>query len=96
MGQDQYASRIRQELKDNHLVVFMTGTPAQPRCAFSAAAAEKLKNAGVSYKSVDILSDPSLRDGLRQYTNCMHFPQIFMDGRFVGTTDQLPGILKKV
>jgi len=93
MMQDPMESRIQRELKDSRVVVFMKGTPAQPRCAFSASAAEKLKQAGVAYKSVDILSDPALRDGVRRYTKYMHFPQIFMDGRFVGTTEQLSRIL---
>lgn len=93
MTENPMVNRIRQEVKANHLVVFMKGTPAKPRCGFSKAAAEKLAKAGIAYKSIDVLSDPALFDGLRQYTNYTHFPQVFVDGRFVGSTENLKALV---
>lgn len=80
---------IQNEVKNNHVVLFMKGTPSQPRCGFSADASKKLKDAGIPYKSIDVLSDPTLYDGIRQYTNYMHFPQMFVDGRFIGSSDNI-------
>ena len=88
MTENPVFNRIRQEVKASHLVVFMKGTPAKPRCGFSKAAAEKLAKAGVAYKSVR-----ALFDGLRQYTNYTHFPQVFVDGRFVGSTEDLKALV---
>ena len=81
--------RIQNEVKNHHVVLFMKGTPSQPRCGFSADASKKLKDAGISYKSIDVLSDPVLYDGIRQYTNYVHFPQMFVDGRFIGSNDNI-------
>ena len=80
---------IQNELKKNHIVLFMKGTPAAPKCGFSARASERLNEAGIKYKSVDVLSDPALYDSIRQYTNYTHFPQMFVDGRFIGSTENI-------
>ena len=93
MTENPVFNRIRQEVKASHLVVFMKGTPAKPRCGFSKEAAEKLAKAGIAYKSVDVLADRALFDGLRQYTNYTHFPQVFVDGRFVGSTEDLKALV---
>ena len=87
MTKDDTFRLIRREVNDNHVVLFMKGTPARPRCGFSAQAAQTLNNAGIAYKSVDVLSDPALFDGIRQFPNYTHFPQMFVDGRFVGSSE---------
>lgn len=89
MAKNETFQRIQRELKDHHVVLFMKGTPSHPRCGFSAEASKKLQEAGISYKSVDVFSDPALFDGIRQYTNYTHFPQMFVDGRFVGSSDHI-------
>ena len=89
MTKNETFQRIQRELKNNHGVLFMKGTPSHPRCGFSAEASKKLREAGVEYKSVDVLSDPALFDGIRQYTNYTHFPQMFVDGRFIGSSDNI-------
>ena len=95
MTENQAFQRIRQELKDNHVVLFMKGTPARPRCGFSADAAQCLKAGGVAYKSVDVSADPQLFDGIRRYTRYTHFPQLFVDGRFVGGSDSVHKLAMK-
>lgn len=89
MTKTETFQRIQTELKNNHIVLFMKGTPSHPRCAFSADASKRLKEAGIEYKSVDVLSDPALYDGIRQYTNYVHFPQMFVDGRFIGSNENI-------
>ncbi|MGN1079222.1 MAG: glutaredoxin family protein [Alphaproteobacteria bacterium] len=95
MTKSETFQRIQRELKNNHVVLFMKGTPSHPRCGFSAEASKKLQEAGVEYKSIDVLSDPALFDGIRQYTNYTHFPQMFVDGRFIGSSDNIYMLCRK-
>lgn len=89
MQKNAVFQRIQQELKASRVVLFMKGTPADPKCGFSADASKRLKDAGIAYKSVNVLEDPSLFDGIRQFTNYTHFPQMFVDGRFVGSNENI-------
>ena len=89
MTKNEALIRIQRELKENHVVLFMKGTPSRPKCGFSADASKRLKEAGIQYKSVDVLSDPELFDGIRQYTNYTHFPQMFIDGQFIGSNENI-------
>ncbi|MGN0903803.1 MAG: glutaredoxin domain-containing protein [Alphaproteobacteria bacterium] len=95
MAENAAFKRIRQELKDNHVVLFMKGTPAHPSCGFSAEAVSRLKESGIACKCVNVLEDPVLFDGIRQYTNYTHFPQMFVDGRFVGSSDSIRRMASK-
>ena len=95
MTKNEALIRIQRELKDNHIVLFMKGTPASPKCGFSAAASKRLQEAGIKYKSVDVLSDPALFDSIRQYTNYTHFPQMFVDGKFIGSSDNISNYAAK-
>ena len=79
--------RIRQEVTDNAVVLFMKGTPMFPQCGFSAAVVQALSNMGVKFKGIDVLTDPSLREGIKQYTNWPTIPQLYVDGEFVGGCD---------
>ena len=69
--------------------------PEQIRCGFSADAAQCLKAGGVAYKSVDVSADPQLFDGIRRFTHYTHFPQLFVDGRFVGGSDSVHKLAMK-
>ena len=89
MAKNEVIQRIQNEINGNHIVLFMKGTPSHPKCGFSADASKRLNDAGIAYKSVDVLSDPALYDGIRQYTNYTHFPQMFIDGRFIGSTENI-------
>ncbi len=89
MAKNETFQRIQREVNGHRVVLFMKGTPAHPRCGFSAEASEKLKQAGIEYKSVDVCSDPDLFDGIRQFTNYTHFPQMFVDGRFIGSSENI-------
>lgn len=79
--------RIQQEVTENDIVVYMKGTPMFPQCGFSAAVVQVLTDMGVKFKGVDVLSDPSLRDGIKQYTNWPTIPQLYVKGEFVGGCD---------
>jgi monothiol glutaredoxin len=79
--------RIQQEISDNAVVLFMKGTPMFPQCGFSAAVVQALSNMGVKFKGIDVLTDPSLREGIKQFTNWPTIPQLYVDGEFVGGCD---------
>ena len=79
--------RIRQDINDNPVVLFMKGTPAFPQCGFSAAVVQALANLGVEYKGVDVLTDPSLRQGIKDFSEWPTIPQLYVKGEFVGGCD---------
>lgn len=79
--------RIRQDLSDNAVVLYMKGTPVFPQCGFSAAAAQILALLGVEFKGVDVLADSALRQGVKDFTNWPTIPQLYVKGEFVGGCD---------
>jgi monothiol glutaredoxin len=95
--------RIRQDIKDNDVVLYMKGTPVFPQCGFSAAVVQVLSNIGVKFKGVNVLTDPEIRDGIKQFANWPTIPQLYVKGEFVGGCDiiremfetgELQGLLK--
>ncbi len=81
------ADRIRQEIDANDVVLFMKGTPVFPQCGFSAAVVQVLSHLQVKFKSVDVLQDPGLRDGIKSFSNWPTIPQLYVKGEFVGGCD---------
>ena len=87
MTENAGVTRIRQEVDDNPVVLFMKGTPMFPQCGFSAAVVQVLSQLGVKFKGVDVLTDPSLREGIKQFSNWPTIPQLYVKGEFVGGCD---------
>jgi monothiol glutaredoxin len=81
------AKRIGQELGEHDVVLFMKGTPVFPQCGFSAAVVQVLSHLGVNFKGVDVLQDPGLRQGIKEYSNWPTIPQLYVKGEFVGGCD---------
>ena len=81
------ADRIRRDINENDVVLFMKGTPVFPQCGFSAAVVQVLDQMGVKYKSFDVLLDPSLRDTVKAFSNWPTLPQLYVKGEFVGGCD---------
>jgi monothiol glutaredoxin len=79
-------NRIDQEVSSHKIVIYMKGTALFPQCGFSAMALEALKPYGDVY-AVDVLADPAVREGIKQYTNWPTIPQVFINGKFVGGCD---------
>ncbi len=79
--------QIRHDLSNNDIVLYMKGSPAFPQCGFSAAVVQILNHMGVKYKSVDILTDPALREGIKQFSNWPTLPQLYIKTQFVGGCD---------
>jgi monothiol glutaredoxin len=81
------SERIKKDITDNEIVLFMKGTPVFPQCGFSAAVVQVLTHLGVKFKGVDILTDPSLRQGIKEFSNWPTVPQLYVKGEFVGGCD---------
>jgi monothiol glutaredoxin len=79
--------RIRQQVTDNPVVLFMKGTPVFPQCGFSATVVQILSHLGVKFKGVDVLSDSSVRDGIKEFSSWPTIPQLYVKGEFVGGCD---------
>jgi len=87
MTDDTVFARIRQEIDENPVVLFMKGSPMFPQCGFSAAVVQVLTNMGVKFKGIDVLTDPGLREGIKQFANWPTIPQLYVKGEFVGGCD---------
>jgi monothiol glutaredoxin len=81
--------RIRQQVEGDDVVLYMKGTPVFPMCGFSAAAVQILSNTGVRFQSYNVLDDPELRQGLKEYSSWPTFPQLYVKGELVGGCDIL-------
>jgi monothiol glutaredoxin len=79
--------RIEALIQSSDLMVFMKGNPFQPMCGFSANTCGILNQIGKEYKTFDILSDPEIRQGLKEYSNWPTFPQVYFKGKLVGGND---------
>src|SRR5438034_5084755 len=79
--------RIRQQIGEAPVVLFMKGTPVFPQCGFSAAVVQILTDLGVKFKSFDVLKDPELRQGIKEFSNWPTIPQLYVKGEFIGGCD---------
>lgn len=79
--------RIKKELDEHEIVLFMKGTPVFPQCGFSAAVAQILSILGVEYHSIDVLQDSDIRQGIKDFTNWPTIPQLYIKQEFVGGCD---------
>ena len=79
--------RIEQEINDHPVVLFMKGTPIFPQCGFSAMVVQVLTQMGAKFKSIDVLNEPPIRDGIKLYSDWPTIPQLYVKGEFVGGCD---------
>jgi monothiol glutaredoxin len=79
--------RIAADIASNDVVLFMKGTPVFPQCGFSAASVDILSELGVKFKGVNVLADPEIRQGIKEFSNWPTIPQLYVKGEFVGGAD---------
>jgi monothiol glutaredoxin len=79
--------RIRQDITDAPVVLYMKGSPVFPQCGFSAAVVQILSHLGVKFKGVDVLADPEIRQGIKEFSSWPTIPQLYVKGEFVGGCD---------
>src|SRR6188768_254194 len=79
---------IRQQVEGHPIVLYMKGSPQFPQCGFSATATQLLKMSGAQdVFTVDVLQNPDIREGIKQYANWPTIPQLYVNGEFVGGCD---------
>ncbi|MCS4088543.1 Grx4 family monothiol glutaredoxin [Rhizobium sp. BK176] len=78
---------IDADVKSNDVILYMKGEPDFPQCGFSAQVVQVLSYLGVVYKSVDVLSDPDVRQGIKEYSNWPTIPQLYVKAEFIGGCD---------
>jgi monothiol glutaredoxin len=79
---------IKSQVTTNPVVLYMKGTPDFPQCGFSAAAVQILKGCGVQdFFSVNVLEEPEIRQGIKEFANWPTIPQLYVAGEFVGGSD---------
>ena len=87
MLDDITRERIQTEVDANDVLLFMKGTPVFPQCGFSAAIIQVLSHLQVKFSSINVLEDPDIRDGIKQYSDWPTIPQLYVKGEFVGGCD---------
>jgi monothiol glutaredoxin len=80
-------AKIKDMVDSNSVLLFMKGSRWFPQCGFSMRAASILNTAGVKYETFDILSDPEMRQGVKDFGNWPTFPQLYVKGKLVGGSD---------
>ena len=79
---------IKQQVEGHPVVLYMKGSPQFPMCGFSANATQILKACGVAQPfTVDVLQDPEIRQGIKEFANWPTIPQLYVNGEFVGGSD---------
>jgi monothiol glutaredoxin len=79
--------RIKDIISSADVVLFMKGVPAAPQCGFSAAVVQILTGLAVPYKSVNVLADMEVREGIKAFSNWPTIPQLYVKGEFLGGCD---------
>jgi monothiol glutaredoxin len=80
-------TRIEELIRSSKVMLFMKGTKQFPACGFSNAVIQILKKEGTSFETFNILADPEIRQGLKEFSSWPTFPQLYVDGKFVGGCD---------
>ena len=79
---------IKEQVTSNPVVLYMKGTPQSPQCGFSANVVQTLNACGVTgLFTVDVLADPEMRQGIKEYSDWPTVPQLYVHGKFVGGSD---------
>ena len=79
--------RISDIVNGSDVVLFMKGTPYFPQCGFSSKAISILEHVGVEFASVDVLQDPEIRGGIKEFSDWPTIPQLYVKGEFIGGSD---------
>lgn len=79
--------RIKEQISQHKVIIYMKGTPDLPQCGFSAQAIQALKACGKPFAYINILEEPEIRSQLPDYANWPTFPQLYIDGQLIGGCD---------
>ena len=87
MSNNKIFEKIKQQISDNDVVLYMKGTTDFPQCGFSAMVVGILQASGIEFQDFNVLEDPELRQGIKEYTDWPTIPQLYIKGEFVGGCD---------
>lgn len=79
--------RIRKEIDNNDVVLYMKGTAVFPQCGFSAAVVQVLTQLGVTFRDINVLEDNDIRQGIKDFSDWPTIPQLYIKGEFIGGCD---------
>lgn len=81
--------RIKKQLSDNSIVLYMKGTPEFPQCGYSGRAVQLLKSCNAKFAAINVLVDADIREGIKRYGDWPTIPQLYIAGELVGGSDIL-------
>ena len=87
--------KIEAIINDNNIVLFMKGTRDFPQCGFSGKVIHILRECGVEFKDVNVLDDPEIRQGIKDFSNWPTVPQLYVKGEFIGGCDIISEMYEK-
>jgi monothiol glutaredoxin len=87
-------TRFDTEIRDNKIVIYMKGNQLFPACGFSARAISLLKPFGKLH-TIDVLTEPGVRDGIKEYSSWPTIPQVYINGKFVGGSDIIADLAER-
>lgn len=87
--------QIEKTIETHPIVIYIKGTKEEPQCGFSHAVIQIFEKLNVPFETVDVLSDPAIREGIKQYTNWPTVPQVFINGQFIGGCDIVKDLYTK-
>jgi monothiol glutaredoxin len=79
--------KIQSQIDQNKVILYMKGTKEVPQCGFSARVVQIVSSYDVPFQTVDVLADPEIRQGIKEYSNWPTIPQLYIDGKFIGGCD---------
>jgi len=79
--------KIKDIINNNNVVLFMKGTPEMPQCGFSMTVSNILKKLNIKFSGIDVLADPEIRQGIKDFSNWPTVPQLYIKGEFIGGCD---------
>ena len=84
---DNILAEIKKTVEENKVVLYMKGTKDFPQCGFSATVVQILKNLKVDFIDINVLTNPEIREGIKEFSDWPTIPQLYIDGEFVGGCD---------
>lgn len=89
MSDAELNAELQIAVDSTDVLLFMKGTPQFPQCGFSSTVVQILQHLGVAFKSVDVLQNDEVRNGVKEFSNWPTIPQLYVKGEFVGGCDIL-------
>ena len=92
---DPFVERVKQDIAANKILLFVKGTKDQPQCGFSAHVIGIFKDLGKPFETRNVLADPELRTRLKEFSQWPTFPQVYINGEFIGGCDIVTELYQK-